>query len=71
MTDINDNPPFLREPRDIQVLENAKPQIVARVEMDDPDDCRQGHGPPFTIALDPRAPSYIRSALEVQFDRRK
>ncbi|XP_071548441.1 LOW QUALITY PROTEIN: putative neural-cadherin 2 [Panulirus ornatus] len=70
VTDVNDNPPFLSEPRRVQVVENAEPQVVARVKLGDPDDWRQGHGPPFTIALDPHAPSHIMTAINLQFDRR-
>ncbi|XP_069183734.1 putative neural-cadherin 2 isoform X2 [Procambarus clarkii] len=70
VTDVNDNPPFLSEPQEVQVEENAEPQVVARVRLGDPDDWRQGHGPPFTIALDPHAPAYILDAVEVHFDRR-
>ncbi|KAK7071119.1 hypothetical protein SK128_019333 [Halocaridina rubra] len=70
VTDVNDNPPFLARPREVQILENAHPQTVAQVKLDDPDDWRQGHGPPFNIALDPRAPTHIKSSISLQFDRR-
>ncbi|XP_042227979.1 putative neural-cadherin 2 isoform X2 [Homarus americanus] len=70
VTDVNDNPPFLAEPREVQVVENADPQVVAEIRLGDLDDWRQGHGPPFTIALDPRAPPHIRTAIKVKFDKR-
>ncbi|XP_069941535.1 putative neural-cadherin 2 isoform X3 [Cherax quadricarinatus] len=70
ITDVNDNPPFLAEPREVQVVENAPPQVVARVRLGDPDDWQRGHGPPFTISLDPRAPPHIRAAIQVKFDKR-
>ncbi|XP_069188218.1 putative neural-cadherin 2 [Procambarus clarkii] len=56
VTDVNDNPPFLAEPRVVEVAENGPAQLVARVRLDDPDDWERGHGPPFTISLHPHAP---------------
>ncbi|XP_068212164.1 putative neural-cadherin 2 isoform X4 [Palaemon carinicauda] len=70
VTDVNDNPPFLAKPEEVQVLENAKPQVVAEVKLGDPNDWREGHGPPFTIVLDPRAPPHIKSAVKVRFEKR-
>nr|XP_053635865.1 putative neural-cadherin 2 isoform X3 [Cherax quadricarinatus] len=70
VTDVNDNPPFLSAPQEVQVEENAPPQLLARVKLGDPDDWRQGHGPPFSIALDPHAPAHVSDAVDVQFDRR-
>ncbi|XP_071534605.1 putative neural-cadherin 2 isoform X2 [Panulirus ornatus] len=70
VTDVNDNPPFLSEPRQVQVVENSSPQVVAEVKLGDPDDWRQGHGPPFTIKLDPRAPPHIKAAIQVKFDKK-
>ncbi|XP_045129934.1 putative neural-cadherin 2 isoform X2 [Portunus trituberculatus] len=70
VTDVNDNPPFLSEPREVQVTENSQAQLVARVKLGDPDDWRQGHGPPFTISLDPRAPPHVTDSVRVTLDRR-
>ncbi|XP_045130452.1 putative neural-cadherin 2 isoform X1 [Portunus trituberculatus] len=70
VTDVNDNPPFLSEPREVQVMENSQAQLVARVKLGDPDDWRQGHGPPFTISLDPRAPPHVTDSVRVTLDRR-
>ncbi|XP_050723500.1 putative neural-cadherin 2 isoform X2 [Eriocheir sinensis] len=70
VTDVNDNPPFLAEPREVQVTENSEAQQVAQVKLGDPDDWRQGHGPPFTIALDPRAPPHVTDSVRVTLDTR-
>nr|XP_053630333.1 putative neural-cadherin 2 [Cherax quadricarinatus] len=70
VTDVNDNPPFLAEPRQVQVVENGGAQVVARVRLGDPDDWRQGHGPPFTVALDPRAPQHVADTFRVTHDKR-
>ncbi|KAK4314245.1 hypothetical protein Pmani_014399 [Petrolisthes manimaculis] len=70
VTDVNDNPPYLAEPRSIQVTENGPPhQRVAQVKFGDPDDWRLGHGPPFTVTLDPRASPYIQSKIKVTLDK--
>lgn len=71
VTDVNDNPPFLAEPQEVQVTENSEPQEVAQVKLGDPDDWRKGHGPPFTITLDPRAPPHIAANVRVTLDKRK
>lgn len=71
MTDVNDNPPFLSEPRQVKVPENAAPREVARAHLGDRDLWGEGHGPPFTIQLDPRAPAAVREAVEVIFNRGK
>lgn len=68
VTDVNDNPPYLLEPHQVEVEENAEPQVVAQVRLGDPDDWRLGHGPPFTITLDPRAPPHVTAAVDVQLD---
>ncbi|XP_042883447.1 putative neural-cadherin 2 isoform X2 [Penaeus japonicus] len=70
VTDVNDNAPYLDDPREVQVIENSKPQVVARVKLGDPDNWRQGHGPPFSIHLDPRAPPHIKAAVKVKHDKR-
>ncbi|XP_069195930.1 putative neural-cadherin 2 [Procambarus clarkii] len=70
VTDVNDNPPFLAEPREVEVVENGVAQVVARVRLGDADDWRQGHGPPFTLALDPRAPPHIATSFTVTIDKR-
>ncbi|KAG0710771.1 putative neural-cadherin 2 [Chionoecetes opilio] len=68
VTDVNDNPPFLREPQEVQVEENAEPQVVARVKLGDRDSWGRGHGPPFTLALDPRAPPHVAAVIKVSLD---
>ncbi|XP_045130155.1 putative neural-cadherin 2 isoform X1 [Portunus trituberculatus] len=70
VTDVNDNPPFLLEPREVSVTENSEAQLVARVKLGDPDDWRQGHGPPFTISLDPRALPHVTDNVRVTLDKR-
>ncbi|XP_069195696.1 putative neural-cadherin 2 [Procambarus clarkii] len=70
VTDVNDNPPFLAVPREVEVVENGGAQVVARVRLGDPDDWRQGHGPPFTVALDPRAPQHVLDTFRVTYDKR-
>lgn len=68
VTDVNDNPPFLADPREVRVTENSGPQLVAQVKLGDLDDWHQGHGPPFTISLDPRAPPHITDCVRVTLD---
>ncbi|XP_050738814.1 putative neural-cadherin 2 isoform X2 [Eriocheir sinensis] len=70
VTDVNDNPPFLAGPQEVQVMENSEAQLVARLTLGDPDSWRQGHGPPFTIALDPHAPLEVGSSVRVVHDKR-
>ncbi|KAK8730326.1 hypothetical protein OTU49_008218, partial [Cherax quadricarinatus] len=70
VTDVNDNPPFLAEPQEVKVAENGVTQVVARLRLGDPDDWRLGHGPPFTLALDPRAPPHIATSFTVTLDER-
>ncbi|KAG7160255.1 Neural-cadherin-like 14 [Homarus americanus] len=54
----------------VEVRENSGAQVVARVTLGDPDDWRQGHGPPFTLTLDPRAPHHVTSTFTVTHDRK-
>ncbi|XP_050740052.1 putative neural-cadherin 2 [Eriocheir sinensis] len=68
VTDVNDNAPFLREPREVTVQENAGPREVARVRLGDRDSWGEGHGPPFTLALDPRAPPHVAAVIQVTLD---
>ena len=68
---MNDNPPFLAGPQEVQVMENSEAQLVASVILGDPDNWRQGHGPPFTIALDPRAPPLVAASIRVVHDKSK
>ena len=69
MTDVNDNPPFLSEPKGgVEVEENGEPKMVTKIKLDDPDDWRLGHGPPFSLVLDPRAPPHVSSVVKVEFD---
>ncbi|KAK8392665.1 hypothetical protein O3P69_014833 [Scylla paramamosain] len=69
VTDVNDNPPYLSEPRQVRVPENVGPREVARVHLSDLDVWGQGHGPPFSLHLDPRAPSDVKEAVVVSFNR--
>ena len=66
---MNDNPPHLSEPRQVRVPENAGPREVARVHLGDLDVWGEGHGPPFTLHLDPRSPSDVKEAVVVSFNR--
>ncbi|XP_071516704.1 putative neural-cadherin 2 [Panulirus ornatus] len=71
VTDVNDNPPFLAWPREARVVEEGQArEEVARVRLGDPDDWRRGHGPPFTLALDPRAPPHVANSITVIHDKR-
>ncbi|XP_045113360.1 putative neural-cadherin 2 isoform X2 [Portunus trituberculatus] len=69
VTDINDNPPYLKDPWEVQVQENSAPQVVAVARLGDPDDWRQGHGPPFSIHLDPLAPPHTQTTLKVDLNK--
>lgn len=69
VTDVNDNPPFLKSPREVKVVENSEGvREVCRVTFGDPDDWGQGHGPPFTVELDARAPDHVRRLVSVTLD---
>ncbi|KAK3853053.1 hypothetical protein Pcinc_040388, partial [Petrolisthes cinctipes] len=69
VTDVNDNPPFLKSPRQVTVVENSEGvSEVCRVTFGDPDDWGQGHGPPFTVELDARAPEHVRRLVSVTLD---
>lgn len=69
VTDVNDNPPFLSDPKEgVEVEENGGAKVVARVKLGDADDWRLGHGPPFSLALDPQAPTHVSSLVKVEFD---
>ena len=69
VTDVNDNPPFLSEPKGgVEVGENGEPKMVTNITLGDPDDWRLGHGPPFSLVLDPRAPQHVSSVVRVVFD---
>ncbi|KAG0720991.1 putative neural-cadherin 2 [Chionoecetes opilio] len=69
VTDVNDNPPFLSEPKgEVEVEENGETKMVTKIKLDDPDDWHLGHGPPFSLALDPRAPHHVTSVVSVEFD---
>nr|XP_053637261.1 putative neural-cadherin 2 [Cherax quadricarinatus] len=70
VTDVNDNPPFLVGPQEVQVVENGEAQEVARVKLGDPDDWSRGHGPPFSVVLDPRAPRHVAANIKVTLDKR-
>ena len=49
-------------------MENTPGHHVATLTLDDLDDWSKGHGPPFSMKLDPRAPQYIRDTVAVEFD---
>ncbi|XP_045129226.1 putative neural-cadherin 2 isoform X2 [Portunus trituberculatus] len=70
VTDVNDNPPFLADPQEVQVVENTEAQLVATVTLSDPDNWRQGHGPPFTLSLDPHAPPLVEASVRVVHDKK-
>ena len=54
--------------KSVVVEENLPPQEIARIEFDDPDDWSRGFGPPFSVHLDSRAPSYIESSVVVSYE---
>ena len=68
---MNDNPPYLAEPQEVQVIENTEAQLVATVTLNDPDNWRQGHGPPFTLSMDPHAPPLVEASVKVLHDKSK
>ena len=68
---MNDNAPFLREPKSVTIQENLPPQEVARIEFDDLDDWSRGYGPPFSVQLDAHAPPYIPSSVQVSYESSK
>lgn len=67
--DVNDNPPFFNCPTLVTIDEGSTPQMVANLTLDDPDDWDKGHGPPFSLILDPRAPSYIKKSVSIEFNK--
>lgn len=71
VADVNDNPPHVKGPPFQLVPENSSPRHVADVKLSDADDWSQGHGPPFTIALDPHAPEEVKRDFSVTFDASK
>ncbi|KAK4293600.1 hypothetical protein Pmani_033725 [Petrolisthes manimaculis] len=66
--DVNDNPPYLLKPHEVWVRENGGAGRVCEVKLGDPDDWSRGHGPPFTMALDHRAPPHVIKAINLIFD---
>lgn len=66
--DVNDNPPYLLKPHEVWVRENGGAGRVCEVKLGDPDDWSRGHGPPFTLALDHRAPPHVIKAVKLVFD---
>ncbi|RXG57932.1 Neural-cadherin [Armadillidium vulgare] len=69
VVDINDNPPYFTCPTLVKINEGSPPKVIANLTLDDPDDWKKGHGPPFSLSLDPKAPSYIKKAVKVDFDK--
>ena len=65
---MNDNAPYLTSPNQVRITENSKPEVVSQVTLGDPDDWRLGHGPPFSLQLDPNAPQYITNSVKVQYN---
>lgn len=51
----------------IIVEENSTPRNLAVVTLDDPDDWDLGHGPPFTVKIDPLAPIVIQNTFAVSY----
>ena len=88
VTDINDNPPYIKAISaskesssrasskqnntskfdEIIIEENSTAKEVARLTLDDPDDWKLGHGPPFKLSLARSASSDIRQSLAVDFN---
>ena len=53
------------------MVENSPPQKAAQLTLNDLDDWGIGHGPPFSLILDPKAPKYIKENVAVEFDASK
>lgn len=68
VTDVNDNAPHVAGPGLLQVPENSGPRHIARITLDDADDWRLGHGPPFTAKLDEAASADNKEDFAVDFD---
>ncbi|KAK8405263.1 hypothetical protein O3P69_001675 [Scylla paramamosain] len=68
VTDVNDNAPNVANPDTLYIPENSGPRHVADLLLDDADDWSKGHGPPFSVTLDQRAPDDIKKTFAVDFN---
>ena len=66
--DINDNPPYIKQPDRVSLRENSEPRHLADLVMSDLDDWSLGNGPPFRIGMDSNASRNITRAFSVQYD---
>ena len=53
------------------VVKGQPPQEVGTFYLDDPDDWKMGHGPPFTFQIDPKATKKVRDSVDVTFNPSK
>ncbi|RXG70829.1 putative neural-cadherin 2 [Armadillidium vulgare] len=67
--DVNDNPPNLASSKHVLVLENSPPHVIGDIKLDDPDDWTLGHGPPFTLLMDPDASLDVKKKFTVSFNK--
>lgn len=68
VTDINDNPPYIKRPSQALLQENDPPRIVTELIFGDEDDWAAGHGPPFHIAMDGEADPDIKNSFKINFN---
>ena len=68
VTDVNDNPPYLIPPTNLWITENTPPKMVSNFSLGDPDKWEKGHGPPFSLKMDPDAPSHIKKTIRFTYD---
>ncbi|KAF2355242.1 Cadherin, partial [Trinorchestia longiramus] len=66
VADVNDNPPILVQPAEMWLWENSEAKDLGGITLDDADDWKLDHGPPFDVALDPEAPPYILNSFRLK-----
>ncbi|KAF2355244.1 Cadherin [Trinorchestia longiramus] len=66
VADVNDNPPILVQPAEMWLWENSEAKDLGGITLDDADDWKLDHGPPFDVALDPEAPPYILNSFQLK-----
>lgn len=68
LTDVNDCPPELNQPRKLHVIEGAVPGMVGVITATDRDVWARGNGPPFKFALAPTNPPHINEIIDLKMD---
>ncbi|XP_063847144.1 neural-cadherin-like [Scylla paramamosain] len=66
VTDVNDCPPRLLPPTRLYVREGAPTSLLGVLRATDDDLWQLGHGPPFSFALSPSNPEFVREALTLK-----